>query len=89
MLGLVGPGGFEEREDVMVGVSLVAPHVTYPDHSHPPEEVYLVLSEGEWWNTAMGWVHPGPGGLVYNPPGITHAMRAGDAPLLALWFLPL
>ena len=67
----------------------MAPHVTYVDHDHPPEEVYLALSPGEWWNTDMDWTDPGAGGLIYNRPGIRHAMRSGAAPFLALWFLPI
>lgn len=86
---LAGPGGLEERADVMVGVSLMAPHIVYPDHDHPPEEVYIALSPGEWWNAAMDWTEPGPGGIIYNPPGILHAMRSQGQPFLALWFLPL
>ena len=86
---LVGPGGIEERDDIWVGVTVLAPHVTYPDHDHPPEEVYIALSPGEWWNAGMDWTEPGPGGVIYNPRGILHAMRAGAKPLLALWFLPI
>jgi len=43
---LVGPRGFARRDDVVAGVSLLAPGVRYPDHWHPPEEIYLVLSPG-------------------------------------------
>jgi len=86
---LVGPGGLEERSDVWVGASLMAPGILYPDHHHPPEEVYLALSPGAWWNAGMDWTEPGPGGIIYNPPGILHAMCAGDEPFLALWFLPI
>lgn len=86
---LIGPGGLEQRDDVMVGMSLMAPNVLYPDHNHPPEEVYLALTDGEWWNAEMAWTRPGPGGLIYNPPGILHAMRSGPKPFLALWLLPL
>lgn len=86
---LIGPGGLEERPDVQVGVTVMPPNAVYPDHDHPPEEVYVALSGGEWWNAAMDWTAPGPGGIIYNPPGILHAMRAGEGPLLALWFLPL
>lgn len=86
---LIGPGGLEQREDVMVGVSLMAPAIQYPDHSHAPEEVYLAFTEGEWWNSDMEWTEPGPGGLIYNPPGILHAMRSGSKPFLALWLLPI
>jgi quercetin dioxygenase-like cupin family protein len=86
---LIGPGGLEQREDVMVGVSLMAPGIVYPDHSHPPEEVYLAFTDGEWWNAEMDWTRPGPGGLIYNPPGILHAMRSGGTAFLALWLLPV
>lgn len=86
---LAGPGGYERREDVWVGATLMAPGILYPDHSHPPEEVYLALSEGEWWNSDMEWTEPGRGGIIYNPPGILHAMRSGQRPFLALWVLPV
>lgn len=86
---LVGPDGLEMRDDVMVGVTAMAPQITYPDHDHPPEEVYVALSPGEWRNAAMDWTAPGPGGIIYNPPGILHAMRSHADPFLALWFLPL
>jgi quercetin dioxygenase-like cupin family protein len=84
---IVGPGGAEERDDVLVGVSLMAPGIRYPDHAHPPDELYLVLSDGEWRQGAGGWTRPGMAGTVRNPPGVVHAMRAGDTPLLAVWGL--
>ncbi len=84
---IIGPGGLEVRSDVWVGVSLMAPNTRYPDHSHPPEEVYVALSPGEWRQQGGPWHSPGIGGLVYNPPNIVHSMRSADRPLLALWFL--
>ena len=86
---LIGPGGLEQRDDVWAGVTVLAPHVRYIDHSHPPEEVYLAFTRGEWWNSGMDWTEPGPGGLIYNPPAILHAMRSGAQPMLALWILPV
>ena len=38
--------GLEQRGGLVAGFSLVAPGVTYPEHDHPPEEIYLVLSGG-------------------------------------------
>ncbi|WP_299820704.1 dimethylsulfonioproprionate lyase family protein [uncultured Roseibium sp.] len=84
---VVGPSGMERRSDVWLGVSLLAPHVRYPNHSHPPEEIYLVASKGEFRHGGSNWFEPGPGGSFYNSPGIDHAMRSGDTPLLAFWFL--
>jgi uncharacterized protein involved in type VI secretion and phage assembly len=84
---IVGPEGLEIRRDVWIGVSLMAPHMRYPDHRHPPEEIYVVLSDGQWRHASDPWHDPGIGGLVYNPPNVVHAMRSTERPLLALWFL--
>lgn len=84
---IIGPGGLEERSDLWLGVTLMAPNVRYPDHDHAPEEVYLVLSPGEFRQGDGDWFSPGVGGSFYNLPGIKHAMRSGSAPLLALWAL--
>ena len=86
---LLGPDGIETRDDLMIGATVMAPNTRYADHSHPPEEVYLSLTPGLWWNERMDWTDPGPTGFIYNPPGITHAMQSGAGPFLALWYLPL
>ena len=82
---IVGPGGLEYREDLTIGVSLLAPHVRYPDHNHRPEEVYFVLSPGRFQHGDSSWVEPGIGGTFHNPPDIRHAMASDEAPLLAAW----
>ena len=78
---IAGPGGFEERSDLGLGVSLLAPHVRYPDHDHSPEETYLVLSDGMFRQGNGPWFTPGVGGTFYNIPMIEHAMRTGEKPL--------
>ena len=84
---IVGDGGLELRDDVRIGVSLLAPQVTYPDHRHPPEELYVALSAGSWRQDLNPWHEPGPGGVVYNQPNVVHAMRSTSSPLLAIWCL--
>ncbi|MEP9371945.1 dimethylsulfoniopropionate lyase [Mesorhizobium sp. KR1-2] len=84
---IVGPRGLEDRNDIWLGVSLLAPDVRYPDHDHAPEETYLVLSQGEFQHGESQWFSPGIGGSFYNEPGIKHAMRSLDTPLLAFWAL--
>lgn len=83
------PGVLELRDDLLVGISLVAPGMIYPDHNHPPEELYLALTDGEWHQDQGPWFAPGPNGIVYNTPNVLHGMRALDEPQLAVWCLPL
>lgn len=84
---VVGQGGLEDRDDIRLGMSLMSPATRYPDHNHPPEEMYLVLSPGQWRNDETEWHEPGIGGVVHNPPAIGHAMRSANAPLLTIWCL--
>lgn len=85
---VVGPGGLEERRDVWVGLSLLAPDVRYPDHRHAPEEIYLVLSDGQFRQGERAWFTPGIGGTLYNEPNILHAMASSPStPFLAVWCL--
>ena len=84
---IVGEGGLEAHDSVRMGVSLIAPRIEYPNHRHPPEEGYLVLSEGEWRQEAAPWFKRKSGETIHNSPNIWHAMRAGEHPLLAIWML--
>lgn len=84
---IVGPQGLEDRPDVWLGASLLAPNVRYPDHRHLPEETYLVMSDGHFSQDDGDWFEPGVGGSFYNPPNIRHAMRSTDKPLFAFWAL--
>ncbi len=84
---VVGVDGIEQRNDVRIGVSLVAPNIHYPDHTHPPEEIYAVLSDGAWRQNEGEWRKPGLGGTVHNTPNILHGMRSYETPLLAVWSL--
>ena len=84
---IIGPQGLEQRCDIAVGVSLLAPEIEYPDHNHPPEELYVVMSDGDWRQNSNSWHTPGLGSLVFNPANITHSMRSGPKPLLAIWCL--
>lgn len=85
---IVGPGGLEDRADVWVGLSLLAPDVRYPDHRHSPEEIYLILTDGRFRQGERDWFTPGVGGTFYNEPNVLHAMASvPDVPLLAVWCL--
>jgi hypothetical protein len=77
----------ETRDDIAIGASLLAPNVRYPDHSHAPEEVYLLLTPGHFQHGDSDWMALAPGETLHNEPRIKHAMASDDGPLLALWCL--
>ena len=84
---LVGPNGLEQRDDMQIGMTLMAPNMLFTDHRHPPAEIYAVLSKGQWRQNDKPWHEPTAGGFVYNAPNILHAFKSADTPLLAIWCL--
>lgn len=82
---IIGQGGLEERGDIAIGASLLAPNVRYPDHTHPPEELYMVMAPGRFQHGDEDWQQPAAGSTFHNAPGIKHAMASGASPLLAIW----
>jgi len=84
---ICGPGGTESRYDAQLGFSVMAPNVRYPDHRHPPEEAYVLLTAGEFRQKDGDWFNPGIGGGIHNARGSLHAMRSLSDPFLAIWCL--
>ena len=84
---ITGHGGLEQHNSVRFGASIIGPGIEYPNHRHPPEEGYLVISEGKWRQGKGNWFQRNSGETIHNPPNIWHAMKSGDSPLLAVWML--
>lgn len=83
---LVGPGGIALEEDAALGLLLIGPHCHYPPHSHPAQEVYLVVAgAANWWREGEPWQTLPAAAFVHHAPHVTHAMRTLDEPLLALY----
>ncbi len=63
--------------------------IAYPEHNHPPPELYLTLSgTAEWrYGGCESYRTVSAGNLLYNNPHDLHGVRAGDTPLLALYLL--
>ncbi|MCO8162062.1 dimethylsulfoniopropionate lyase [Pseudomonas sp. 21LCFQ010] len=84
---LLGNGSPVACPTLTLGLAVMAPETRYPFHQHPPQEFYIVLSEGQWYRQGDGWWQPGMGGMLWNAPSVVHSMQSEDAPLLALWGL--
>jgi hypothetical protein len=82
---IAGPGGLVPA-DIAMGVLLLAPEIVYPPHAHPAEEVYLVLDPASrWWRKGEDWREGIAGAAIHHPPGLAHAMQAGEVPLCAIY----
>lgn len=88
-VGLVDLGRCMSLGSFGAGLLLMAPDQRYPEHSHPPAEIYLVLHGTSSWmfGGSTDYVEVEPGGLVMNNPNDMHGVVSGDEPLLALYVL--
>lgn len=84
---IIGPRGLMTHPHVSIGVSLIQPNVTYPQHRHREEEIYLAMSEGTWFNETMGWYQLGACSIVHHRSWLPHTYRAGSEPFLNIWVL--
>ena len=83
---LLGPTGLVSHPTVSAGLLYLAPGTMYPPHAHPAEEAYHLLagiSEWQAGSAALTWRSPGD--RMEHPRGISHSMRSGTTPMLALY----
>ena len=75
--------------DVIVGLLALAPGAAYPEHSHPPQEIYLPITGGGRWRFggAQTYRQLERGELVYNHPNDRHGIVAEEHPVLAMYVL--
>lgn len=85
---VVGPTGHLRDPDVALGLLLLGPRITYPEHAHPAGEVYAVIAgRAQWRQGDRVWRRREPGQRIHHASNEPHAMRTMDEPLLAayLW----
>lgn len=83
---LVGTRGHFASDTIAAGFLLLGPQIVYPDHHHVAEEVYIPLTPGTEWRKGDGaFVARAAGETIHHPSSVSHAMRTGAEPLLALY----
>jgi len=83
---LTGTRGHFASDTVAAGFLLLGPGVTYPDHHHVAEEIYIPLTPATEWRKGDGaFVARAAGETIHHPSNVSHAMRTGSEPLLALY----
>lgn len=80
---VIGPNGVYEGDDFLLGLMLLGPGLTYPDHAHPAPELYWVLSGQSEWRVRDEPFGPyEPGETLWHDPYVPHATKVGQTPLL-------
>jgi hypothetical protein len=83
---LIGARGPVASKDIACGFLLLGPNTEYPKHSHAAEEVYVPFnSQALWVQGDDDWSAGQSGVPIYHRPWMTHGMRTGSSPLLALY----
>lgn len=85
-LELFGTRGHFDSRRVAAGLLVLGPGVVYPDHHHVAEEIYIPLTGGTEWRMAEQPFRPRAAGeTIYHASNVSHAMRTGAEPLVALY----
>lgn len=85
-LEVFGTRGHFANEEVAAGLLILGPGITYPDHHHIAEEIYIPLTGGTEWRMGEGGFHTRQAGeIIHHASNVSHAMRTGSEALLALY----
>ena len=83
---IFGTRGHFANESVAGGFLLLGPDMTYPDHHHEAEEIYVPLTGGALWKMGReDFRSRNAGEVIHHRSNVSHAMRTTEAPLLALY----
>lgn len=83
---LIGTRGHFENDAIAAGFLVLGPDILYPDHRHIAEELYVPLTGGTEWRKGEGsFIARAAGEVIHHPSNVTHAMRTGAEPLVALY----
>ncbi|WP_423908613.1 dimethylsulfonioproprionate lyase family protein [Candidatus Spongiihabitans sp.] len=76
-----------EMGKVTAGLMYVDVYSAYPEHNHPPDEIYFLISgTAKWrWGGHRHFRSITAGNLIYNYPYNWHGVKAGPTPVLALY----
>ena len=85
-LEVFGTRGHFVNEEVAAGLLILGPDIVYPDHHHVAEEIYIPLTGGTEWRMGDSGFHVRQAGeVIHHASNVSHAMRTGEGPLLALY----
>ena len=85
-LEVFGTRGHFANDTVAGGVLMLGPDIVYPDHHHIAEEIYIPLTGDAAWRMGEGGFQlRAAGEVIHHASNVSHAMRTGKEPLMALY----
>ncbi len=86
-VAIVDFGSMFDMTEVLSGLMYVDAEKTYPEHNHPPRELYFLISgTGDWrFGGNDDYRAVSAGNMLFNFPWNWHGVKAGHTPLLALY----
>lgn len=85
-LEVFGTRGHFVNDEVAAGLLILGPDIVYPDHHHIAEEIYIPLTGGTEWRMGEGGFQLRDAGeVIHHASNVSHAMRTGKEPLMALY----
>lgn len=86
-VNLISPEGLYISEEIRVSIGYWGAGQHYDEHSHAPEEVYLILAgQARFHARGRAPVDAGPGDIIHHQPHQKHAIDMVPGPLLAAAF---
>ncbi len=83
---LLGPDAYWHSDQLASGFLILGDDVTYPQHWHQAEEIYLPISgNAEWYREGQGWRRQPAGSLIHHASRVKHATRTIGEPMIALY----
>ena len=86
-INLVSPEGLFFSDEIRVSLGYWGAGQHYDEHSHAPEEIYLILAGGARFHAkGRAPIDAGPGDTIHHLPHQKHAIDMDPGPLLAAAF---
>ncbi|WP_352231033.1 dimethylsulfonioproprionate lyase family protein [Brucella sp. NBRC 12950] len=82
---IIGRQGIEERDDIAVGATVIAPSPTFPHLVRYRGQVILMLASGEVRKNGGSWRRVPAGTVLHTDERFIYELRNRDTSLLILW----
>jgi mannose-6-phosphate isomerase-like protein (cupin superfamily) len=83
----IGPDGRLFHRNIILGLFILGPETTYPEHAHPAEEFYIVLTGNPQFKVGVNseFKPMRSGEVILHHSDISHSIKSSSAPFYAIF----